>query len=195
MKKYMFPSLKLTFLLIVICGLGYPILITAISKMAPGGGKGIHLEAKGRVVGYSNIGQRFNQDGYFWGRPSAVDYNANGSGGSNKGPTSEDLIKVVEARADTFIKHNPGVKKGEIPSELITASGSGLDPDISIEGAIIQIPRVARVRNLSLSAVDSLVHQNAEGPLFGLFGPSKVNVLKLNLALNSLNSPNKKPTN
>ena len=106
-------------------------LIAGIGQAAPGGGKGETVSVNGKVVGYKLIGQKFTDDKYFWGRPSAVDYNAAGSAGSNKGPTNPDYLKTVQDRIDTFLVHNPGIKKEEIPSELVTASGSGLDPDIS----------------------------------------------------------------
>src|SRR5437879_2650697 len=95
----------------------------------------------GKVVGYENVGQKFTKDKYFWVRPSAVDYNAAGSGGSNKGPSNPDYLKQVQDRIDTFMVHNPTVKKSEVPAEMVTASGSGLDPDISPAGAAVQSVR------------------------------------------------------
>ncbi|MER3499675.1 MAG: potassium-transporting ATPase subunit C, partial [Chitinophagaceae bacterium] len=133
MKKYLMPSLKLTLVLIIICAALYPLLIAGIAKLAPGGGGGEKLMVDGKVVGYANIGQKFTEDKYFWGRPSAVDYNAAGSGGSNKGPSNPDYLKTVQDRIDSFLVHNPTVKKEQIPADMVTASGSGLDPDISIQ--------------------------------------------------------------
>ena len=186
MKKFIWPSVKLTLVLLVICSLLYPLLISAVAKMAPGGGDGEKVTFKGRVVGYANIGQKFTLDKYFWSRPSAVDYNAAGSAGSNKGPTNPDYLKQVQDRIDTFLVHNPGVQKNEIPAELVTASGSGLDPDLSPEGAKVQSKRIAVARNVPVSSILALIDHQTEGPLLGLFGPSKVNVLKLNVALDSM---------
>ncbi len=186
MKTYLLPSLKLTAVLIILCSVLYPLLIAGIAKTAPGQGKGVTLSVNGKVVGYENIGQKFTKDEYFWSRPSAVDYNAAGSGGSNKGPSAPDFIAAVQARTDTFVKHNPGINKADIPGEMITASGSGLDPDISPKGAYIQIARVAKARNVSEELVRKLIDAHIEKPLLGIFGPEKVNVLKLNIALNTL---------
>ena len=171
---------------ILICAVLYPLLIAGISKFAPGGGKGETLTVNGKVVGYANEGQKFTADKYFWSRPSAVGYNAAGSGGSNKGPSDSAYLKGVQAAIDTFLVHNPGIKKEEVPADLVTASGSGLDPDISAQGALVQISRVAKVRNLASEQVLALVNSHIEKPLLGLFGPEKVNVLKLNIALDEL---------
>lgn len=186
MKKYVWPSVKLTLVLIVICSVLYPLLIAAVAKFAPGGGKGETVMVNGKVVGYAKIGQKFTDDKYFRSRPSAVDYNAAGSAGSNKGPTNPDYLKQVQDRIDTFLVHNPTVKKEEIPAELVTASGSGLDPDLSPAGAKVQVKRIAAIRKIDEAKLISLVDQQTEKPFLGLFGPSKVNVLKLNIALDQL---------
>jgi K+-transporting ATPase ATPase C chain len=183
MKKYIIPSLRLTLVFIVLCAVVYPLLIAAIGRLTPGQGKGETVSLNGRVVGYANIGQRFSQDRYFWSRPSAVGYNAAGSAGSNKGPSNPEYLKDVQAHIDSFLAHNPGVKKEEIPAELVTYSGSGLDPDISPAGARVQVKRVARARNMSEEQLNALVDRCTERPLLGMFGPAKVNVLKLNIAL------------
>src|SRR5689334_14967877 len=128
MKKNLMISLKLTLVMIILCAVIYPLFIALVGKVSPGGGKGETVTANEKVVGYANIGQKFTEDKYFWGRPSAVDYNAAGSAGSNKGPSNPDYLKVVQARIDSFLVHNPGIKKEEIPAEMVTASGSGLDP-------------------------------------------------------------------
>src|SRR6476619_8351612 len=128
MKKYLLPSLKLTLALIVLLAVIYPLLIAAVGKLTPGGGDGETVSVNGKVVGYAKIGQKFTEDKYFWSRPSAVDYNAAGSGGSNKGPTNPEYLKQVQDRIDTFLAHNPGVRKEDIPAELVTSSGSGEDP-------------------------------------------------------------------
>ena len=137
----------------------------------------------GKVVGYANIGQHFSADNYFWSRPSAIGYNAAGSSGSNKGPSNPDYLKDVQAHIDSFLVHNPGVKKEEIPAELVTYSGSGLDPDLSPAGAKIQVKRIATVRHLDEGKLNDLVDRYTERPLLGIFGPERVNVLKLNIAL------------
>lgn len=186
MKKYIIPSLRLTLVFIIICAVVYPLLIAAIGRMTPGRGKGETLSVNGKVVGYANIGQHFSEDRYFWSRPSAVSYNAAGSAGSNKGPSNPDYLKDVQAHIDSFLVHNPGVKKEDIPAELVTYSGSGLDPDISPAGARVQVRRVATARNMPDEQLNALVDRYTERPLLGLFGPSRVNVLKLNIALDQL---------
>src|SRR5690349_3832379 len=141
MKKNLLISLRLTAVLIILLAVVFPLAVSLVGKATPGGGNGETLSVNGKVVGYEKIGQRFTDDRYFWGRPSAVDYNAAGSAGSNKGPSNPDYLAVVQARIDTFLIHNPGIKKEDIPSDLVTASGSGLDPHISPEAARIQIAR------------------------------------------------------
>lgn len=183
MKKNLLISVKLTLLMIILCAVVYPLLIAGIGKAAPGGGKGETLSVNGKVVGYKNIGQKFTEDKYFWGRPSAVDYNAAGSAGSNKGPSNPDYLQIVKDRIDSFLVHNPGVKKEEIPADLVTASGSGLDPHISPASAFVQVKRVAAVRNLPEEKLRTLVEQQVEKTILG---PSVVNVLKLNIALDNL---------
>lgn len=186
MKTYLFPSLKITVVLLVLLAGVYPLLISAVGKLTPGGGDGVTVTYKGKVVGYANVGQKFTKDEYFWGRPSAVDYHADGSGGSNKGPSNPDYLKDVEGRIQNFLKHNPGVTRAEIPAELVTASGSGLDPDLSPAGAKIQAQRIAKARSLTIAKVLAVVDKNTEKPLLGIFGPAKVNVLQLNVALDSM---------
>jgi len=176
----------MTLVMLIICSLLYPLFIAAIGKLTPGRGKGETVTVNGKVVGYALIGQKFDQDKYFWGRPSAVAYNAAGSAGSNKGPTNPDYLKDVQSKIDTFLVHNPGVTKSEIPSELVTYSGSGLDPDISPAGAYVQVARIAKTRNLSEEKIKALVAQHIKKPLLGLFGPETINVLKLNIDIDNL---------
>lgn len=185
MKNYLLPSLKLTGILIIICSVIYPLLIAAIGKASPGGGKGVTVTSNGRVVGYENIGQKFTLDDYFQGRPSAVDYNAAGSAGSNKGPSNAEYLETVRVRIDTFLIHNPTVKKHEIPEELVTASGSGLDPHISIKAARLQVPRVAKLHGKNEQELFALIDRVKESPLLAILGPEKINVLKLNIELNN----------
>ena len=186
MKKYLLPSLKLTLVLIVLLAVIYPLLIAGVGKLTPGGGDGETVKVNGKVVGYAIVGQKFTDDKYFWSRPSAVDYNAAGSAGSNKGPSNPDYLKTVQDRIDAFLVHNPGIDKKDIPAELVTASGSGEDPDLSPAAAKIQIKRIAAVRHIDANKLNALVDEHTEKPLFGLLGPSKVNVLKLNIALDEI---------
>lgn len=185
MKTQLFPALKLTALLILLfCG-AYTLLISGIAKLAPNHGKGAIIK-QGHKTYYTNIGQSFSSDTYFYSRPSAVGYNAAGSGGSNKGPSNTAYLLTVQARIDTFLKHNPGIQASEIPVELVTASGSGLDPHISVQGARVQIKRLAKIRQVTEACLSKLVSRYTEKPLAGIAGPEKINVLKLNLALDSL---------
>lgn len=184
MKKNLIISLKLTGLMILVCAVLFPLLIAGIGTLAPGKGKGVTVVVDGKVVGYELIGQKFTEDKYFWGRPSAVEYNAAGSGGSNKGPSNPDYIQVVQDRIDSFLVHNPGVQRKDIPAELVTASGSGLDPHISPDAAYVQVQRVAQARNTSAEKINSLIRRHTQKPLFG---PAVVHVLKLNIALDQLN--------
>ncbi len=186
MKNYILPSIRLTLVLMVLLCIAYPLLIAGIGKLSKNGGNGETIMLNGKVVGYANIGQRFDQPRYFWGRPSAAGYNAAGSAGSNKGPSNPDYLKDVNNRIDTLLKYHPYLKRSDIPADLVTASGSGLDPDISPAAAQIQVRRVARVRHLQVSAVTDLVNKQTGQPLLNMFGPAKVNVLKLNIALDAM---------
>lgn len=186
MKTHILPALKLTALCLLFFALLYPALLLGIAQFALRQGKGEVLMKDNKIVGYANVGQKFTDDKYFNSRPSAVEYNAAGSGGSNKGPSNPEYLTQVQARIDTFLKHNPKIKKSQIPSELVTASGSGLDPHISMQGALVQIPRIAKIRGISEEKLKSLVNQHLEKPLFGFLGTEKINVLKLNLALDNL---------
>lgn len=183
MKKYLLPAIRLTVVLTVLLCVIYPLLVSAVGKLSEGKGDGQTISVNGKVVGYAAIGQKFDKPQYFWGRPSAVDYNAAGSAGSNKGATNPDYLKQIGDRVDTLLKYHPYIKKADIPADMVTASGSGLDPDISARGAAIQIQRVAQQRKLSVKQVTKLVDEHAEKPALG---PEKVNVLKLNLALDAL---------
>ncbi|GAB3775960.1 K(+)-transporting ATPase subunit C [Spirosoma horti] len=186
MKNHIAPAIRLTLVLLVILSVVYPLVVAGVARFAPGEGKGETITANGKVVGYALVGQKFTEDRYFNGRPSAADYNASGSAGSNKGPSNPDYLKTVQARIDTFLVHNPGVRKEDIPAELVTASGSGLDPDLSPVAAKIQVARVAKIRGISTERLTQLVDEHTKGPLIGLFGPSTVNVLALNVALDQL---------
>lgn len=176
MKNHLFPALKLTLLCIVFFAVVYPVLIWTIALTTANNGRG-DLE---------NIGQKFTDDNYFWSRPSVVDYNAAGSCGSNKGPTNPEYLELVKARRDTFLAHNPGISKTQIPVDMVTASGSGLDPHISVKAAMAQIDRVASIRKIDKTIIQSLIIQHTEPPLLGMFGPERINVLKLNKALDNV---------
>ena len=131
------------------------------------------------------VEQSFTEDIYFWGRPSCAGegYDAASSAGSNKGPTNEEYLAEVEARIDTFLKHHPYLSRKEVPAEMVTASGSGLDPDITPACAYVQVQRVAKARGMSEETVKAIVDKAVEKPFMGMFGTEKVNVLKLNAAL------------
>jgi K+-transporting ATPase ATPase C chain len=186
MKKYIIQSLRLTLVLIVLLCVIYPLSIALAGKLSNGKGGGEKIIKNKKVVGYALLGQSFSKPEYFWGRPSAVGYNAAGSAGSNKGPSNGDYLKTVSERIDTLLKYNPSITRADIPSDMVTASGSGLDPNISEMGAIIQIKRIAAVRKLDERKIAELVVKHTDGPFLGMFGPTSINVLRLNIALDEL---------
>ena len=184
MKQHLLPAIKLTLFCLVFFSGIYTLVLLGIAKLTPTGGNAETVNHAGSMQ-YANLAQSFTEDAYFWSRPSAVGYNAAGSAGSNKGPTNVDYLQVVQDRIDTFLVHNPGVQRGSIPSELVTASGSGLDPHVSVKAAHVQAKRIAAARGMSEDTVLKLIGINSKGPLIGLFGPSTVNVLELNMALDA----------
>ncbi|WP_432708424.1 potassium-transporting ATPase subunit KdpC [Pedobacter sp.] len=186
MKKYIVQSLRLTAVLIALLCVAYPLLVAFAGGFSKGKGGGEKVVVNGEVKGYALLGQSFTQPQYFWGRPSATGYNAAGSGGSNKGPSNGAYLEEVANRVDTLLKHHPYLKKESIPADLVTASGSGLDPDISEQSATIQIRRIAAYRGVDEKRIAELVVEHTKGPFLGLFGPTTVNVLQLNLALDQL---------
>lgn len=186
MKQHIFPAIRLTLVTLTFFCVVYTFFIWAIAQAGPSHGNGETIVVDNKTVGYSLEGQSFTWDKYFCSRPSAVNYNAAGSGGSNKGPTNPDYLQDVQNKIDTFLVHNPTIKKEDIPAELVTASGSGLDPDLSPMGAYMQVPRIAKARHIDQDKLKALVNDHIEKPLLGILGTEKVNVLKLNIALDKL---------
>jgi K+-transporting ATPase ATPase C chain len=180
------PAILSLVLLTVLTGVAYPLVVTAIAHLVfPGQANGSLILKDGKSIGSMLIGQPFDDPKYFWSRPSATSPfadNAANSAGSNLGPTNPDLVKAVQGRIDALRAADPG-NTALIPVDLVTASGSGLDPHISPAGARYQVPRVAKARGLDEARVRDLVAQYTEGRQWGLFGEPRVNVLQLTLAL------------
>ena len=187
MKQHILPAFRLTLISLIIFSGVYTLLIWLIAQAAPNHGDGETVSANEKLVGYALEGQSFTKDNYFWSRPSAVAYNAAGSGASNKGPSNPDYLKDLKSKVDSFLIHNPSVQKKDIPSDLITASASGLDPDLSPQGAYVQIARIAKARKINEEKIKALVNNHIQTPFLGMFGTEKVNVLKLNIDLDKLN--------
>ena len=184
-------AVRMTFVLTVLTGIIYPVVMTGLSEtIFPFQAHGSLIARDGRVVGSELIGQNFSGSGYFHGRPSAAGdkgYDGTSSGGSNLGPTNKTLIDTARQRLKEFTEQNPGVPAGDVPISQITASGSGLDPEISPAGALIQVARVAKARRMSEKSVLDLVRANTRARWAGILGEPGVNVLKLNLALDEVN--------
>jgi len=189
------PAIVLVIALTLITGVAYPFAITGIAQVIfPYKAQGSLLERDGKVVGSALIGQEFTSERYFHGRPSATTapdpndstktvpapYNAANSGGSNLGPTSKSLIERVQGDIEKLKQEN---SSAPVPADLVTTSGSGLDPDISPEAALFQVPRIAKARNLPENVLRQLIAANTSGRFLGLLGEPRVNVLELNLAL------------
>lgn len=187
MWEQILPGLRIKIFMTILLGVVYPLAITAISQVAfPHKANGSLVSSGGTVVGSELIGQNFTKPEYFQPRPSAAGsdgYDGASSSGSNLGPTSMKLIDRVQGSIEKFRNENPDYQ-GPIPADLVTASASGLDPHISPESAMAQAPRVAKARNIAPGQMQQLIAQFTKGPEFGLLGEPRVNVLRLNLALN-----------
>lgn len=181
---------KMTLVLTLLVGIAYPLLMVGLGHLLfPRQADGSLIFRDGQVIGSGLIGQNFSSPRYFHPRPSAAGdkgYDATSSGGSNLGPTNKALIEVVRSRTSALREHEPGINHGQIPVDMVTASGSGLDPEITPAAAELQIPRVARARGLGEDAVRSLVLAQTRGRTLGVLGEPGVNVLGLNLALDAL---------
>jgi K+-transporting ATPase ATPase C chain len=186
MKNLVRPAVSLFVLLTVVTGIAYPLLVTGVARVAfPEQAAGSLVVQDGKVVGSSLIGQPFADPKHFWSRPSAtapMPYNGGSSGGSNQGPLNPALVDAVKARTEALRAADPG-NAAPIPVDLVTASGSGLDPHISPAAAAYQAARVARERGLSIDAVHAAIERHTEGRQWGLFGEPRVDVLALNLEL------------
>ena len=189
--KNLMKSVRITLAFCALFSVSYILVLWIFAQFAaPGeGGNAETVTLNGKVVGAANVGQVFTKDVFFWGRPSCAGsgYAGTSAAGSNKGATNEEYLKVVEARIDTFLIHHPYLKREDVPAEMVTASASGLDPDITPECAYVQVRRVAEARGMSEADVKAIVDKMIEKPLWGIFGPAKINVLKLNVALEEAN--------
>lgn len=183
------PALVTFAVLTALTGVAYPLVVTGIGQVAfPDQAAGSLITRDGKTVGSSLIGQNFQDPKYVWGRPSAtgpMPYNASNSGGSNQGPLNPALSDAVKGRIEALRAADPG-NSAPVPVDLVTASGSGLDPHLSVAGASYQAARVAKARQLPLQQVQQLIEQHTEGKLFGFLGEPRVNVLRLNLALDAV---------
>lgn len=184
----MLKNIRLVFVLLVICGLAYPLLLTGVSQVImPAKAEGSLLENKaGEKIGSRLIGQSFSDPGYFHGRVSSINYDAAGSGTPNYSPSNKEMIERTKSDMAKFLEENPTVKKAEIPADLVTNSGSGLDPNISLQGANIQVPRIAKERGISEERLYDLINTHKEGRSLGLFGEPRINVLEINIALDDM---------
>jgi K+-transporting ATPase ATPase C chain len=183
------PAVSLLALMTILLGIVYPLAITGVSRLAfPNQAAGSLIYKDGKLVGSNLIGQSFSDPKYFWGRPSATSpqpYNALASGGSNLGPLNPALLDAVKANAKALHEADPDNRQ-PVPADLVTASASGLDPEISIAAARYQAARVARVRNLPLARVEELISSHEQSRLFGFIGERRVNVFALNVALDGV---------
>jgi len=188
MTRYLGTAVRMTILTAIVLGLIYPLAITGVAQVLfPGAANGSLVKANGRVIGSSLIAQGFTAAKYFHPRPSAAGagYDAMASSASNLGPTSRVLVDRVRADVRTQIAANPGLRLGAVPVDMVTTSGSGLDPDITVANARAQAPRVATARGMSLATVLALIARHTTARQLGFLGEPRVNVLELNLALDA----------
>lgn len=190
MRNNIFPSLKAFFILTILAGVFYPLLITILAQLLfPHQANGSLIVKNGTIIGSELIGQKFSSVRYFWSRPSVIDYNPMPSGASNAGPTSKALSDSVKERRKRFVEANALVPTTPIPPEMLFASGSGVDPHISPEAVLLQVHRVAQARGFDgrqINALQALIQRMTEPPQFNLLGQPCVNILKLNLALDEM---------
>jgi potassium-transporting ATPase KdpC subunit len=188
MKSILRPVLVVFIVLTLLTGVAYPLIVTGVGKAVfPNQAAGSFIERDGKVVGSLLIGQSFSDPRHFWSRPSATSpgpNNATASGGSNQGPSNPALVDAVKGRIDALRTADPD-NKAPVPVDLVTASGSGLDPEISVAAARYQAARIARVRAIPLERVNALIAEHSKGQILGFLGEPRVNVLQLNLALDS----------
>ena len=176
----------------ILVGLAYPLAMTGISQVIfPYQANGSQVKLNGKVVASAHVGQYFDQSQYFWGRPSATSppYNPEASSPSNLGPTNKLLIQHIKARVALLLKTTPGLKVNQIPASMVESSGSGLDPDITVQSALIQIPRITKATGIQSATLRRIVTQHIVRPQLGIFGRSHVNVVDLNLAVFKLLHP------
>lgn len=188
MLKQLKVAFSMTIVTTILCGIIYPLAVTAAAKILfPGRASGSLVSANGKIIGSKLIGQSFSSPRYFHSRPSSAGngYDPLASGGSNLGPTNRQLSDRIQADAAKLRTENPGAP---VPLDLLTASASGLDPDISPEAANFQVPRIAKARSISEPELRSLIQMHTLGRQFGIFGEPRVNVLELNLALDAIHS-------
>jgi K+-transporting ATPase ATPase C chain len=198
LQKYLRPAVVITIVLTIVTGFIYPGIVTGLAQLIfPNQANGSLVYANGKLVGSELIGQYWTQPQYFHGRPSVTinpntgtpePYAADNSSASNAGPTNASYIQTVQQRVAALQKENPNAPAGPVPDDLVTASGSGLDPDISLAGALYQAPRIAQARGLSVAQVQQMITSHETGRFLGIFGEAYVNVLDLNLALDGLKS-------
>lgn len=189
--KNFIKSLRLTLVFCIFFSVFYVLVLWLFAQLAsPNKGNAEIAVVNGKVVGAANVGQMFTKDIYFWGRPSMAGngYDATSSAGSNKGPANDEYLNEIKVRTDTFLIHHPYLSRKDIPAEMVTASASGLDPDITPQCAYIQIKRVAKARKMDENKITEIVNKSIEKPFLGLFGTEKINVLKLNIALDEANN-------
>ena len=186
--SYLFTILRISVLFILLCGIVYPLVCTGIAQvLMPGQANGSLIKNKaGQVIGSELIGQSFADPKFFHGRVSSIDYNGAGSGSNNHAPSNPEMLQRTKDSIEAWKRENPDVPVSQLPVDLITNSGSGLDPHISPESAKAQVPRISKLTGIPAEKLNALVEENTEGRELGLFGEKRVNVLQLNIALSAM---------